>query len=49
MDGTDVAQNRDKWLTLEHGNEPLGSTKSKHFPDYIRNNQLLKKVSFPRS
>jgi hypothetical protein len=31
----------------EHGNEPLGSTKCREFPDQLRNYRLLKKDSAP--
>jgi hypothetical protein len=33
MDWIDMTQDRDRWRTCEHGNEPLGSIKCGEFVD----------------
>jgi len=38
MDWIDLAQDRDRWLTCECGDEPLGSIKCREFLDQMRNN-----------
>jgi hypothetical protein len=46
MDRIDVAQDRDRWGSFEHGNEPSGSIKCGAL-EWLHNWQLLKKGSAP--
>jgi hypothetical protein len=50
MDWVLLAQDRDQWRgSSEHGDEPSGSIKFLEFLEFLRDWQLLKKGSAPRS